>query len=251
MSTISETLAELGLSANPFAKDTPLDSLFPGGMRRASLDQLQLLSRESSDIIALIGADGSGKSTLADFYARRSERDQIVARTRASMLTSPSQLLQEMFKAFVLDFPPQASLGELKARLLAYFKAVQEKSRSVVLIVDDAHELGDEAFNLITKLALTDNPGNTFHLILVGQSALLDMLDYTCPQDKGQNQFTSVRLPEFSLDETRNYLRYRFNAVGFNEQDPARPLLFSNRQVEKIHKLSDGVPGQILSLIHI
>jgi len=245
VSTIKETLAQLGLSANPFDKDTPLDSLFSGGMRRASLDQLQLLSRESGDIIALIGADGCGKSILADFYARRSERDQIVASTRASMLTSPAQLLQEMFKAFVLDFPPQASLNELRARLLAYFKAVQEKSRNVVLIVDDAHELGDDAFSLLAKLALVDNPDNTFHLILVGQSALLDMLDYTCPQQHGHNQFTSIRLPEFSLDETRNYLRYRLNAVGFSEQDPARPLPFSNRQVEKIHKLSGGVPGQI------
>lgn len=245
MSTISETLAQLGLSANPFAKETPLENLFPGGMRRASLDQLQLLARESGDIIALIGADGSGKTTLADFYARRAERDQIVARTRASMLTSPAQLLQEMFKAFVLDFPPQASISELKAVLVHYFRAVQGKSRSIVLIVDDAHELGDDAFNLLTKLALVDNPGNTFHLILVGQSALLEMLDYTCPQKRGQNQFTSVRLPEFNLEETRNYLRYRLNAVGFNERDPVRPLLFSNRQVEKIHKLSGGVPGQI------
>lgn len=245
MSTLNEALSELGLSANPFAKETPLESLFPGGMRRASLDQLQLLARESGDIIALIGADGSGKTTLADFYARRAERDQIVARTRASMLTSPSQLLQEMFKAFVLDFPPQASMSELKAVLVGYFQAVQDKSRSIVYIVDDAHELGDDAFNLLTKLALVDNPGNTFHLILVGQEALLEMLDYTCPQKNGQNQFTSVRLPEFSLDETRNYLRYRLNAVGFNDQDPARALLFNNRQVEKIHKLSNGVPGQI------
>jgi len=245
VSTLNETLSELGLSANPFAKETPLESLFPGGMRRASLDQLQLLARESGDIIALIGADGSGKTTLADFYARRTERDQIVARTRASMLTSPSQLLQEMFKAFVLDFPPQASMSELKAVLVKYFQAVQDKSRSIVYIVDDAHELGDDAFNLLTKLALVDNPGNTFHLILVGQEALLEMLDYTCPQKNGQNQFTSVRLPEFSLDETRNYLRYRLNAVGFNEQDPARALLFNNRQVEKIQKLSNGVPGQI------
>lgn len=245
MPTLSEKLAELGLSANPFAADTPLESLFPGAMRRASLDQLQLLARESSDIIALIGSDGSGKTTLADFYARRAERDQIVARARASLLTSPSQLLQEMFKAFVLDFPPQASIAQLKQVLSLYFQAVRNQSRTVVLIVDDAHELGDDAFNLLTKLALTDNPDGTFHLILVGHVALIDMLDYTCPQKEGQNQFTSIRLPEFNLDETRNYLRYRLNAVGFNDADPARTLPFSNRQIEKIHKLSAGVPAAI------
>ena len=245
MSKLSEKLAELGLSANPFAADTPLESLFPGAMRRASLDQLQLLSRESSDIIALIGPDGSGKTTLADFYTRHAERDQVVARARASMLTSPSQLLQEMFKAFVLDFPPQASIAQLKQVLALYFQAAQNQSRTVVLIVDDAHELGDDAFNLLTKLALADNVGGTFHLILVGQSSLIDMLDYTCPQNEGQNQFTSIRLPEFNLDETRNYIRYRLNAVGFNDADPGRTLPFSSRQIDKIHKLSSGIPAAI------
>lgn len=245
MSKLSEKLAELGLSANPFAADTPLESLFPGAMRRASLDQLQLLSRESSDIIALIGPDGSGKTTLADFYTRHAERDQVVARARASMLTSPAQLLQEMFKAFVLDFPPQASIAQLKQVLALYFQAAQNQSRTVVLIVDDAHELGDDAFNLLTKLALADNAGGTFHLILVGQSSLIDMLDYTCPQKEGQNQFTSIRLPEFNLDETRNYIRYRLNAVGFNDADPGRTLPFSNRQIDKIHKLSSGIPAAI------
>lgn len=245
MRTLSEKLAELGLSANPFVADTPLESLFPGAMRRASLDQLQLLVRESGDIVALIGPDGSGKSTLADFYTHRAERDQIVARARASLLTSPSQLLQEMFKAFVLDFPPQASIAQLKQVLSLYFQAVRNQSRTVVLVVDDAHELGDDAFNMLTKLALTENPGGTFHLILVGQASLIDMLDYTCPQKEGQNQFTSIRLPDFNLDETRNYIRYRLNAVGFNDADPARALPFSNRQIEKIHKLSAGVPAAI------
>ncbi len=245
MPALNETLAELNLTANPFAATTPLETLFPGGIRRASLDQLKLLSRESSDIVALVGPEGCGKTTLADFYARRAERDQIVARTRASMLTSPSQLLQEMFKAFVLDFPANASMAELKAALLRYFQAVRSQSRSVVLIVDDAHELGDDAFSLLVKLALVENHDATFHVILVGQASLLDMLDYTCPQHEGQNQFTSVRLPEFNLDETRNYLRYRLNAVGFNDTDPARPLPFSARQIEKIHKLSQGNPGRI------
>lgn len=248
MPTLSETLEELGLSAHPFAADTPLESLFPGAMRRASLDQLQLLVRESGDIVALIGPDGAGKSTLADFYARRAERDQVVAHARASLLTSPSQLLQEMFKAFVLDFPPQASIAQLKQVLSLYFQSVRNQSRSAVLIVDDAHELGDDAFNLLTKLALAENPEGTFHLILVGQASLLDMLDYTCPQKEGQNQFTSISLPEFNLEDTRNYLRYRLNAVGFNGIDPAPALPFSNRQVEKIHKLSGGVPGAINQL---
>jgi DamX protein len=212
-------------------------------MRRASLDQLQVLARDSADIIALTGPAGSGKSTLADFFARHADRDQIVARVRASLMTSPAQLLEDLFKAFVLDFPAQSSMAELKQALQAYFGAVQRQSRSVVLLVDDADELGDEAFSFLVRLALEDNADNTFHLIVIGEPALIDMLDYTCPLQEGQTPFTVVQLPALNVDETRQYLRYRLNCAGFNSQDAARPLPFSNRQIDKIHKLSGGIPG--------
>lgn len=245
MRNLNERLADLGLSSDPFAPDTPLDSLFPGAMRRASLDQMQLLARESDDIVALTGPAGSGKTTLGDFFARHADRDQVVARIRATLLTTPGQLLEDMFKAFVLDFPDQATLADLKAALQRYFAALNRQSRTVVLIVDSAHELGDDALSLLTKLALNENHEGTFHLMLMGEPSLLDMLDYTCPMRDGQPQFTAVQLPPFSLEETRAYLRYRLSAAGYNQEDAARTLPYSNRQVERIHKLSGGIPAAI------
>lgn len=248
MPRVNETLEALNLSAEPFAATTPMETLFPGAMRRATLDQLLHLSRDTNDIIALMGPSGSGKSLLGDFFARQAARDQIVARARASLLTTPSQLLEEMFKAFVLDFPPQASLADLKSALLEYFAAVHRQSRTVVLIVDDAHELGDDAFALLTRLALTDNVDGTFHLILLGEPQLFDMLDYTCPLKNGGQQFRSLHLSALSLEETRDYLRYRLNCVGFGRADQSRPLPFSARQIDRIHKQSDGQPGAINAL---
>ena len=245
MRNLNERLAELGLKTDPFAPDTPLESLFPGAMRRASLDQMQLLARESEDIVALTGPAGSGKTTLGDFFARHADRDQVIARIRATLLTTPSQLLEDMFKSFVLDFPQQATLAELKAALQRYFAALHRQSRTVVLLVDSAHELGDDALSLLTKLALNDNQDATFHLLLLGEPSLLEMLDYTCPMREGQPQFTAVQLPAFSLEETRAYLRYRLSAAGYNQEDTARTLPYSNRQVERIHKLSGGIPASI------
>jgi len=242
---LNERLADLGLKTDPFAPDTPLESLFPGAMRRASLDQMQLLARESDDIVALTGPAGSGKTTLGDFFARHADRDQVVARIRATLLTTPAQLLEDMFKALVLDFPEQATLADLKAALQRYFAALHRQSRTVVLLVDSAHELGDDALSLLTKLALNDNHDATFHLLLLGEPSLLDMLDYTCPMREGQPQFTAVQLPAFSLEETRAYLRYRLSAAGYNQEDTARTLPYSNRQVERIHKLSGGIPASI------
>lgn len=245
MPHVNETLATLNLSANPFAAETPMESLFPGAERRGTLEKLQHLCRYSDDIVALIGPDGSGKSTLGDFFARQAAKDQIVARARASLLTSPTQLLEEMFKAFVLDFPAQGSIVELKSALQNYFMAVQQQERSVVLIVDDAHELGDDALSLLIRLALTENTNGAFHLLLLGESQLHDMLDYTCPLKNGASQFTCLQLPPLTLDETRNYLSYRLNSVGCNQDDEAQPFPFSKKQIERIDRLAEGNPGRI------
>lgn len=248
MSTVNETLASLHLSANPFTADTPLAGLYPGAQRRQTLEKLLHHSTHSNHIIALLGPAGSGKSTIGDFFVRQAGKNQLVARARASLLTSPAQLLEEMFKAFVLDFPPHATLADLKTALLDYFESVRQQSRTVVLIVDDAHELGDDALALLVRLALVDNVEGTFHLILLGLPQLLDTLDYTCPLHNGEQQFSVIDLPALSLDETRDYLRYRLNCVGFAQGDQARPLPFSNKQIEKIHKQSGGMPGAVNAL---
>lgn len=245
MSKVNETFESLHLSANPFAADTPMASLYPGAQRRQTLEKLLQQSTHSNHIMALLGPAGSGKSTIGDFFVRQAGKQQLVARARASLLTSPAQLLEEMFKAFVLDFPPHATLADLKAALLDYFESVRQQSRSVVLIVDDAHELGDDALALLVRLALVDNAEGTFHLILLGLPQLLDTLDYTCPLHNGEQQFTVIDLPALSLEETRDYLRYRLNSVGFSQGDQARPLPFSNKQIEKIHKQSGGMPGAV------
>ncbi len=245
MSKVNETLESLHLSANPFSPDSPMASLYPGAQRRQTLEKLLQHSIHSNHIIALLGPAGSGKSIIGDFFVRQAGKSQLVARARASLLTSPAQLLEEMFKAFVLDFPPHATLVELKAVLLDYFESVRQLSCSVVLIVDDAHELGDDALALLVRLALVDNVGGTFHLILLGLPQLLDTLDYTCPLLNGEQQFSAIDLPALSLEETRDYLRYRLNSAGFARRDQARPLPFSNKQLEKMHKLSGGMPGAV------
>lgn len=245
MSEISEKLSSLHLSVDPFADTTPLANLFPGGRRRHILEQMLALVAESGDIIAVVGASGSGKSTLADFFTRQASQHHSVARVRASLLTSPVQLLQEMFKAFVLDFPPQSSLADLQDDLDDYLDRLAEQGSKAILIVDDAHELGDEALSLLVRIALDDNPANAFHLVLLGEGALVDMLDYTCPYREGQPSFQVLQLPTFSTEESSHYLRFRFNNAGFRQQQGFPPLPFDRREIQRIHKKGGGLPGPI------
>ena len=230
---------------NPFADILPLANLFPGGRRRHILEQMVSLITESGDIIAVVGASGSGKSTLGDFVVRQASQQHTVARVRASLLTSPVELLQEMFKAFVLDFPSQASLQQLQDSLDDYLDGQAELGRKAILVVDDAHELGDEALSLLVRLSLENKPGSTFRLILLGEGALIDMLDYTCPFREGHAPFQVLQLPSFSTEESSHYLRFRLNNAGFRQQDGIPSLPFDRRQIQRIHKQGGGQPGPL------
>lgn len=245
MSGISEKLRSLNLSVNPFADTLPLANLFPGGRRRQILEQTVNLLTGSGDIIAVVGASGSGKSTLGDFVVRQASQQHTVARVRASLLTSPVELLQEMFKAFVLNFPSQASLQQLQDSLDDYLDRLDESGRKAILVVDDAHELGDEALSLLVRLSLEDNPGSTFRLVLLGEGALVDMLDYTCPLREGHAPFQVLQLPAFSTEESSHYLRFRLNNAGFRQQDGVPAMPFDRRQIQRIHKQAGGLPGAL------
>lgn len=225
-----------------------MDSLFFGAGRQSILEQLQHLSRFSSDITALIGPQGSGKSIVGDFFVRQSESDQMVARISGNMLTTPAALLTDILNVFAINYSQDAMLDEMRDIFVDFVRDARDRSRSVVLLVDDAHELGDDAFGMLTRMALAPSEGGNVHLMFLGESPLVDMLECTCPLKKGRNQFTVSQLEPMSVEDTEQYLRFRLTSEGFGYEDPESRLPFSRRQIERIHKKSAGIPGVMLGL---
>lgn len=220
-----------------------MGSLFLGAGRKAILEQLKHLARFSSDITVLLGPEGSGKSIVGDFVVRESESDQIVARISGNMLTTSAALLADILNVFVINYSQDATLDEMRETFTDFVRDARDRSRSVIVVVDDAHELGDDAFRLLTHMALTPSQNANFHLMLLGEPFLIDMLECTCPLKKGRNQFTVSQLEPMSIEDTWQYLRFRLNSEGFGYGDPESRLPFSKRQVERIHKQSGGIPG--------
>jgi DamX protein len=223
--------------------DAPMDSLFFGAGRQSILEQLQHLSRFSSDITVLIGPQGSGKSIVGDFFVKQSESDQLVARISGNMLTTPAVLLTDILNVFAINYSQDAMLDEMRDIFVDFVRDARDRSRSVVLLVDDAHELGDDAFGMLTRMALAPSESGNFHLMFLGESPLVDMLECTCPLKKGRNQFTVSQLEAMSVEDTEQYLRFRLTSEGFGYEDAESRLPFSRRQIERIHKQSAGVPG--------
>ncbi|MDX1492412.1 MAG: AAA family ATPase [Pseudohongiellaceae bacterium] len=248
MPSVSDAIQSLDVPPVPFADDAPLETLFPGAGRKATLEQLQHLSRFSADITALVGPQGSGKTTLGDFFIRQADKDQMTAIISGNLLTSPGALLTDILNVFVVDYQQDASVEQLRASFVEFLNRARERSRSVVLLVDDAHELGDEAFSLMVRLALELGEESAFHLILLGESPLIDMLECTCPLKKGRNPYTISQLEAFSLEDTRRYLRFRLSTEGFGYDTPEQALPFSDKQLLRIHKQSAGIPGVMHAL---
>ena len=245
MSTVAQYAKYFGLDSDPFDSDDVVEKFFPAGMRQNYLDQLLHLVRYGSDMITITGESGSGKATLLNFFISELDTDIVVAQVHGTVATNPHQLLTHVLEQFQLgSVVDEGTLQEtgynLADQLMDFSRSVEEDARIVLVIVDNAHELGNETIDTLLKLASDQSGVNNLRIVLVGQPGLTDTLENSSLCHDDGRFVANLELPSFSLDETANYIYFRLRAYGFTEELP-----FNKKQLEKIRHESKGFPQAI------
>ncbi|MFT7470906.1 MAG: DamX protein, partial [Kiritimatiellia bacterium] len=116
------------------------------------------------------------------------------------------------------------------------------EARSLILIIDDAHELSAEVLQLLTKL-LASCVDSSIHALLFGESQLDSLLQSTLTID-AQERLAVFPLDGFASDETQEYIRFKLATARFKTELP-----IDGGIVGAIHNSSHGMPGAINSLV--
>jgi DamX protein len=241
---MTEYSEQFDLDFDPFDAGAETGHFFPGGGRQALLDQLIERCVNSSDLLLVTGSRGSGKSTLAQWLALSLDVQFVTARVQATLFMSAEQLLEALCEELGLDVEGDADADELMAQLDRYADSLQARSRTLQLLVDDAHELGEES--LLAVLELIERQADPSRLgedgikaVLLGETLLLNTVAQLLPSGH-----QALALEPLDCEETAEYLAFKLDCAGF-----AGNLPLDEEAIEAIHSRSHGMPGEIDVLV--
>lgn len=229
--------AYYGLREKPFSILPDPDLIYWGQNHRLAFAMLEFGVLNSAGFTVITGEIGSGKTTLLRYLLRRLD-SHVAVGLIANTPRGPDGLLAWVMMS--LNQPFEGSYPALFRRFRQYLYDEYRKGRRVILIIDEAQNLGLEALEELRMLSNINADKYQFlQMILVGQPQLKDMLRTSQLVQFAQRVSSDFHLKPLNAREVGEYIAYRLKAVGC----PRR--LFSDSACKLIAEASEGIPRTI------
>ena len=149
------------------------------------------------------------------------------------------ELLKWVLLAFDLDFSGKDK-AELYQTFVRFTASQKAKNRRVVLIVDEAQNLGPATLEELRMLSNVNvEKSHQLQLVLLGQSRLIDTLRRHDLRQFAQRVVVDYFIEPLDVDETLRYIAHRVSVAG------AHRTIFEEEACADIHRYSKGVPRLI------
>ena len=231
-----------GLKEKPFSLLPDPRFLYFSEKHKSAFSILEYGLLEQSGITVVTGEVGSGKTTLINHLLSRVSSDEL----SIGVVNNTNQLMGSLQQVIALAFSVNhEGLDEvaLLRVLQDYFIEEYSAGRRVVLIVDEAQNLGEDALEELRMLTnINAGKDQLLQLILVGQPELLAVLKQQNMWQFAQRVNSEYHLSAMSGKETAVYIHYRTRKAG------AKRYLFDRVATTLIYYLSGGIPRLINAL---
>src|SRR5208283_4612445 len=185
----------------------------------------------------ITGEIGSGKTTLVRYLLTRIDPKIAVGLISNTPRGTDGLLAWVMMS---LNQPFEGSYPTLFKKFQQFLYDEHRKGRRVILIVDEAQNLGLETLEELRMLSNINADKDQFlQIILVGQPQLKDMLRTPQLVQFAQRVSSDFHLRPLNTQEVIRYIDYRLTAVGADSN------LFSDAACILIAKASRGIPRTI------
>jgi general secretion pathway protein A len=190
--------------------------------------------------IVLTGEVGTGKTTMLECL-----RDYLEANFIEFAFLFNSRINSDQFFemiAYDLDLPcSRTSKTEVLFALNQLLVEQTQDGRTVVLIVDEAHNLEWDVLEEIRLLGNLENRhGKLLQIIMAGQPELDRKLDAPNLRQLKQRIVLRCNLQPFTLRDAVEYMESRLEHAGMPDQ-----RVFSEELMAEIHLRSQGIPRVI------
>ena len=238
-------LASYGLREAPFSEAHDDRFLYLEPERAQRLNMLQHMVQYSDLLLMMTGERGSGKSALLQRLLNSLSEQWQVCQVYANTMMDAEQLLFQIARSFAVENLPQTS-SDLQEQLYQRLASLHERDKVPLLIVDDAHELPQDALEMLFQLADVETSGGKLvRIILFCEPQIETMLDSPSISSLRDRITHRLEMPGLSEEETAEYIKHRMAVSGFDGTSP-----FTPKMIKKIHKSAHGLPAKINVLAH-
>ena len=233
-----------GLKHEPFSIAPDPRYLFMSERHREALAHLLYGVRGGGGFVLLTGEIGAGKTTVCRCFL-----EQIPKRCNVAYIFNPKLTVTELLKSVCDEFgipyqsevPGVATVKDYIDPLNEFLLKTHAVGQNNVLIIDEAQNLSAdvlEQLRLLTNLETTER--KLLQIILIGQPELRTMLARPELEQLAQRVIARFHLEALSPAETTRYIQHRLRVAGLTAAMP-----FDPKAIQRIHKLSRGVPRRI------
>lgn len=236
-------LEYFGLKQPPFRLSPDPRYLYLSPRHQLALNLLRYgLSEAGGGITVMTGHVGAGKTTLLRQLLRELDERQFRIGLLNNMVGADNHLIRWVASCFDIPFEGRESIAIFRD-FQKYVISEYAAGRQVLLIIDEAQNLSDQALEEIRLLNnINADDDQLLKIVLVGQPELRDQLSQPKLSQIAQRVSIEYHLEPLTRQELTEYLRHRLAVSG--RTDP----LFEEDAMDALFEISAGVPRLINTL---
>ena len=234
-----------GFSDRPFSLSPDPEFLFwsKAHIRAKTVLEYGVMTRAPLTVVS--GEVGTGKTTLIQSLLRNIE-DDVTVGLISNARGDRGDLLRWVLGAFDVPAPEGADYVTLFQTFQDFVLAEYAAGRHVVLIVDEAQNLGADALEEMRLLTnINSGKDELLQIILVGQPELRDMVEDHRLRQFAQRVVASYHLDPMSAEAVGDYIRHRLRHAGGTGEE------FTQDAIDLIAHASQGVPRLVNKMCDI
>ena len=238
-------LSAYGLNSAPFSTRHDDRFYFQNSELADHLSLLRHLIRFSNLMLIVMGESGIGKSSLKTHLNQHADDNWHICNIQSHTMMDAGLLLREVAQSFGLSDPPLDPRSILLA-LRDQLRHLQQQDFNPVLMIDDAHELPQDALEALFSLAdYNTDTVPLLRILLFCEPQIETVLEAPAFATLRERVTHKIHLSPLNELETAEYLKHRMAVAGLDSATPFTPKL-----VHKLYRLSHGVPEQINEYAH-
>jgi len=204
------------LSTNPFTPATAGENYFSTTQTQRILHELHFGIVSRKGFLVLLGEVGVGKtSLLLQLLGILHQEQRLHTAWVLNTSVGPLELLEAIITDFGLETPRSTSRSALLGTLHSHFLQVNENGGNCAIIVDEAHNLSEEALECLRMLSNMEAGGHKLvQILLAGQEELQKLLNTERLRQLQSRIYVQCTLHPLSREEIHSYCSFKLSRAG-------------------------------------